>query len=268
MRKILPFLLVAGLYGQTTPHLGLNVPITGTVNWGTLLNANSYTLDALATGYTSGWLIWPLTTKGDLYVYDTQPTRLAATTDGFVLTLDSTTQKGMKWAAAAGGLSYPPGTGIPSVSSGAAWGSTYGTTGSGGNVVLSIGPTLVAPLLGTPAQLNLNNAVNLPASVIVGTNSIPFASLPFSTTGHIGAVKPDGTTVTVDTDGTIHAPTSGLPAQTGIAGYLTTNGTTPSWGNITTGASGALDCSTTPGTCDITSIVPLKARTITAGLHS
>lgn len=53
---------------------------------------------------------------------------------------------------------------------------------------------------------------------------------------------------------------SGLPAQTGSAGYLTTNGTTPGWGNITTGPSGALDCSTVPGTCDVvTALVPLKA---------
>jgi hypothetical protein len=52
----------------------------------------------------------------------------------------------------------------------------------------------------------------------------------------------------------------GLPAQTGSAGYLTTNGSSPSWGNITTGGSGALDCSTIPGQCDIvTALVPLKA---------
>lgn len=53
---------------------------------------------------------------------------------------------------------------------------------------------------------------------------------------------------------------SGLPPQTGVAGYLTTNGLAAGWGNITTGGSGALDCSTVPGTCDIvTALVPLKA---------
>jgi len=53
---------------------------------------------------------------------------------------------------------------------------------------------------------------------------------------------------------------SGLPTQTGTAGYLTTNGSAASWGNITTGGSGALDCSTVPGQCDIvTALVPLKA---------
>jgi hypothetical protein len=51
----------------------------------------------------------------------------------------------------------------------------------------------------------------------------------------------------------------GLPAPTGAAGYLTTNGATPSWGNITTGGSGALDCATVSGVCDIaTAIIPLK----------
>lgn len=51
---------------------------------------------------------------------------------------------------------------------------------------------------------------------------------------------------------------SGLPSQTGAAGYLYTNGTTVSWANLITGGSGAIDCASTPGQCDITSIVPLK----------
>ena len=50
-----------------------------------------------------------------------------------------------------------------------------------------------------------------------------------------------------------------LPVQTGTAGYLVSNGTTASWGNISTGGSGALDCATIPGTCDIvTAVVPIK----------
>ena len=51
---------------------------------------------------------------------------------------------------------------------------------------------------------------------------------------------------------------SGLPPQTGTPGYLFTNGTSVSWGNILAGGSGALDCVSTPGHCDVTSIVPLK----------
>ena len=50
----------------------------------------------------------------------------------------------------------------------------------------------------------------------------------------------------------------GLPSPTGTPGYLFSNGTTVSWGNILTGGSGALDCTTAPGHCDVTSLVPLK----------
>ena len=54
---------------------------------------------------------------------------------------------------------------------------------------------------------------------------------------------------------------SELPSQNGTPGYLFTNGTTVSWGNILTGGSGALDCVSTTGRCDVTSIVPLKNAT-------
>jgi len=43
----------------------------------------------------------PLTTKGDVYGYDTAPARIPIGTNGQVLTADSTQALGLKWAAAA-----------------------------------------------------------------------------------------------------------------------------------------------------------------------
>lgn len=52
---------------------------------------------------------------------------------------------------------------------------------------------------------------------------------------------------------------SAWPTPSGTPGFLLTNGTTVSWGNLMTGGTGALDCVSRPGQCDVTNIVPLKS---------
>ncbi len=48
----------------------------------------------------------PLTTKGDLFGFDTADARIPIGTNGHVLTADSTQSLGLKWAAAAGGENW------------------------------------------------------------------------------------------------------------------------------------------------------------------
>ena len=82
--------------------------------------------------------------------------------------------------AAGGGISTYPSSGIVT-SSGSAWGSSYGTTGSGNSVVLSTNPTIsggtiTGANLGTPTAINLSNATGFPASCVTTGTSILYGN--------------------------------------------------------------------------------------------
>lgn len=77
---------------------------------GTLYSCTTHNLIYRYTN-AGGWVTWAtlssggsvVTTKGDLFTFDTANARLPVGTDGQVLTADSTQAKGIKWAAVSGG---------------------------------------------------------------------------------------------------------------------------------------------------------------------
>jgi hypothetical protein len=110
------------------------------------------------------------------------------------------------------GVTVYPGAGIP-LSTGTSWGTSYGTTGTGANVVLVDSPGLT----GVPTA----------PTASPGTSSTQIATTAFVATAAFSAA---------------------LPGQTGNAGkFVTTNGTTASWAYVPVGgidATGTLTANT------------------------
>jgi len=111
-----------------------------------------------------------LTTKGDLHGFDTVNDRIPVGADDLCLIADDTDGLGVIWGVlpVAGG-----GTGVTT---------STGTT----NTVLSNDPTLVAPVLGTPASGALTNCTSVPVNQ--GTGILPDASMP-NLTGDVTTVE-------------------------------------------------------------------------------
>jgi hypothetical protein len=150
-------------------------------------------ITAAANG-TGGGSVSPLTTKGDIYTYDTANSRLPIGTNGQVLSSDSTQTTGLKWIAA-------PATGVTSV------------TSANANLTVATGTTtpiltvVSAPKLLTARTVQTNLASTASASFDGSVNITP------GVTGTLPVLN-GGTGVTTST-GTGSNVLSISPALTG-----------------------------------------------------
>ena len=100
-------------------------------------------------------------------------------------------------------------------------------TGTGSTFVMNTSPTLVTPVLGVATATSINGTTIPSSKTLVATDSTQYV-VPSQTSNSGKYLTTDGTT---SSWGTINA----LPSQTGNSGkYLTTNGTAASWATIVT----------------------------------
>jgi hypothetical protein len=100
-------------------------------------------------------------------------------------------------------------------------------TGTGSTFVMNTSPTLVTPVLGVATATSINGTTIPSSKTLVATDSTQYV-VPSQTSNAGKYLTTDGTTSS-------WGALSALPSQTSNAGkYLTTDGTSASWATVTT----------------------------------
>lgn len=131
-----------------------------------------YDLTAGGTGYTP-----PVTTKGDLFTYSTVPYRLGIGTNNQVLTVDTSTATGLKWATPSSGFADPMTTRGDIIYRNSSNTTARLGLGTNGQVLKSNGTDLVWGSEGSSAWIGDTYGIYYSNNIGIGQNSVNTAKV-------------------------------------------------------------------------------------------